>query len=258
MLRNLIALLCAVFISGSALAQEGKKLTIRWYGQSFFPVTTSAGTKIVFDPHFIEQYPREMVAADLVLISHPHADHSAMGRIINADKVKVLTGVKGTAKRQQWNRIDEKFRDAHIYSIGTFHDKDSGMTRGRNSCIIVEVDGLRICHLGDLGHELSERQLQSIGEVDILMVPIGGIYTINGTDAKKVVEQIKPKRLILPMHYGTKVFEDLVGPDEFIEGQRQVQKLPDTNEIEVKLGEKPPTSPRIVLLGWTKKKPGDD
>lgn len=258
MLRNLIALFCAVLLAGSVSAQEGKKLKIRWFGQSFFQVTTTAGTRIVFDPHSIEQYPRDMVAADLVLITHPHADHSSLVRIQNRDKVKVLTGVKGDARKQQWNRIDEKFRDAHIYSIGTFHDKDSGMSRGRNSCIIVEVDGLRICHLGDLGHELSERQLQSIGSVDILMIPIGGIYTINGEDAKKVVEQIKPKRLILPMHYGTKVFEDLVGPEEFLDGQKNVQKLPNTNEIDVAVNEKPPASPQIVLLGWTKKKPGDE
>jgi L-ascorbate metabolism protein UlaG (beta-lactamase superfamily) len=258
MLRNLIPLLCAVLISGSAAAQEGKKLTIRWYGQSFFQITTSAGTRIVVDPHSIQQYPRDMVAADLVLITHPHADHSSLARIPDRDKVKVLTGVKGTVRRQEWNRIDEKFHDAHIYSVGTFHDKDSGMTRGRNSCIIIEVDGLRICHLGDLGHELSERQLQSIGEVDILMVPIGGIYTINGTDAKKVVEQIKPKRMILPMHYGTKAFEDLIGPDEFLDGLKNVHKLPNTNEIDVPLGEKAPASPKVVLLGWTKKKPGDE
>jgi L-ascorbate metabolism protein UlaG (beta-lactamase superfamily) len=90
------------------------------------------------------------------------------------------------------------------------------------------------------------------------MIPIGGIYTLNGEDAKKVVEQIKPKRLILPMHYGTKAFEDLVGPDEFLDGQKNVQKLPNTNEIDVAVNEKPPASPQVVLLGWTKKKPGDE
>jgi L-ascorbate metabolism protein UlaG (beta-lactamase superfamily) len=252
MIRNLLALVCAAALAASTFAQEGKKLTIRWYGQSFFQFTTSDGTHIVFDPHSIEQYPRNMVAADLVLITHPHADHSSLSYITNADKAKILTGVKGTARKQEWNRIDEKFRDARIYSIGTYHDKDSGMTRGRNSCIIVEVDGLRICHLGDLGHELSERQVQSIGEIDILMIPVGGIYTLHGTDAKKVVEQIKPKRLIFPMHYGTKVFDDVLGPDEFLEGQKNIDKQLKTNEYEVPLGEKPPATPKIVLLGWKK------
>jgi L-ascorbate metabolism protein UlaG (beta-lactamase superfamily) len=252
MMRILIALILGALTSGSLLAQEGKKLTIRWYGQSFFQFVTSDGTKIVFDPHAIEQYPRNMVEADLVLITHPHADHSTLNYITNRDKVKVLTGVKGTARKQEWNRLDEKFRQAKIYSIGTYHDKDSGMSRGRNSCIVVEVDGLRICHLGDLGHELSERQVQSLGEIDILMVPVGGIYTLNGTDAKKVVEQIKPKRLIMPMHYGTKAFEDLLGPEEFLEGQKNIDKQPKTNEYEVLLDEKPPATPKILLLGWKK------
>jgi L-ascorbate metabolism protein UlaG (beta-lactamase superfamily) len=90
------------------------------------------------------------------------------------------------------------------------------------------------------------------------MVPIGGIYTINGADAKKVVEQIKPRRMVLPMHYGTKAFEDLVGPDEFLDGLKNVHKLSNTNEVEIPLGEKPPATPKIVLLNWTKPKPGDE
>jgi L-ascorbate metabolism protein UlaG (beta-lactamase superfamily) len=256
MIRNFIAVVCIALISGAGMAQEKKKLVIRWYGQSFFHVTASDGTRIVFDPHYIEQYPRNVVGADLVLISHPHADHATLTAITNPEKAKVLAGVKGTARKQEWSRVDEKFREVKVYSVGTFHDKDSGMSRGRNSCMIVEVDGLRICHLGDLGHELSERQIQAIGEIDILMIPVGGIYTLNGTDAKKVVEQIKPKRLILPMHYGTRVFDDLVGPEEFLEGLKNVQRNLKTNEHVVPLGEKPPVAPDIVLLGW--KKGGDE
>ena len=256
MIRNIVAVICIGLISGAAMAQEKKKLVIRWYGQSFFHITASDGTRIAFDPHAIVQYPRNVVPADLVLISHPHADHNALDAIENKDKAKVLTGVKGTVRKQEWNRVDEKFREARIYSIGTFHDKDSGMTRGRNSCMIVEVDGLRICHLGDLGHELSDRQVQTIGEIDILMIPVGGVYTLNGTDARKIVEQIKPKRLILPMHYGTKAFEDLLGPEEFLEGQKNVQRKLTTNELDVPLGEKPPAAPSIVILGW--KKGGDE
>src|SRR5262249_9341670 len=127
------------------------------------------------------------------LITHLHLDHATLNRVQGADKAKVLAGIKVTGRRQDWVSIDEKFKDVQVYSLGTFHDKDSGMTRGRNTVFIIEVDGLRICHLGDLGHELSDRQVQTIGAVDVLMIPVGGIYTLNGTDARKVMAQLKPR-----------------------------------------------------------------
>ena len=93
------------------------------------------------------------------------------------------------------------------------------MVRGRNGIWVIEMDGLHIVHLGDLGHMLTDEQLKEIGPVDVLMIPVGGIYTLNGTDAKKVIEQLKPKRYIIPMHYGIpKVFEDLLPLDEFLDG----------------------------------------
>ncbi len=259
MRRLLIALSCLGLLAASASAQD-KKLTIRWFGQSFFQITTSAGTKIVIDPHAIEQYPRVQVEADLVLITHPHLDHSTLTPITNRDKAKILHGIKVAGRRQDWVPIDEKFKDVQVYSLGTFHDKESGMARGKNTVFIIEADGLRICHLGDLGHELSDRQVQTIGTVDVLMIPIGGIYTLNGTDAKKVMAQIKPRRLVLPMHYGTKAFEDLVGPEEFLDGLKNVVRQLDTNEIVLNPAEKPPEEPKVVLLGWKKggDKSGDD
>lgn len=244
----LLTVVTGMLGAGPVLAQE-KKLTIRWFGQSFFQVITSSGTRIVFDPHAIEQYPRQLVPADLVLISHPHLDHATLNHIANRDKAKVIAGVSGTARRQEFVAVDEKFRDCQLYNVSLFHDKDNGMIRGRNSAFIVEVDGLRICHLGDLGHELNDRQLKRIGEVDILMVPVGGIYTLNGTDARAVVEQIQPKRMILPMHYGTKVFKELLGPEEFLDGLEAVERRLHTNEVTLDVAAPVPPRPRVVLLG---------
>lgn len=243
-------LVLVVGSSGPAWSQE-KKWTIRWYGQSFFQVTTTSGTRLVFDPHAIDQYPRQLVPADLVLVSHPHLDHSTLHAIPQRDKVKVLAGVTGTARRQEFVSIDENFRDCRIQNISTFHDKDNGMLRGRNSVFVVEVDGLRLCHLGDLGHTLNDRQLQRLGTVDVLMIPVGGIYTLNGSDARNVVAQIKPRRLILPMHYGTKVFQELLGPEEFLEGFPHVERKLNTNELVIDLTAEVPPRPRVVLLGWT-------
>lgn len=249
-MRRSSALLAALLLALPAAAQEPKKLTLRWFGHSFFQLTTAAGTKIVFDPHAIEMYPRVQVPADLVLITHPHLDHNQIQSVV--EKPKIINGLKVEGRKQDWVTVDEKFQDARIIGVGLYHDKSMGMDRGKNTAFVVEVDGLRIVHLGDLGHELTDAQVKAIGPVDVLLIPIGGIYTINGTDAKAVVAQLKPRLFVVPMHYGTKVFTDLLGPEEFLEDQTNVRKMPDTNELEIDPSAKP-EKPEIVLLGWEKK-----
>ena len=103
-------------------------------------------------------------------------------------------------------------KDVRIRNVGTFHDTQQGMERGRNAVFVIEADGLKIVHLGDLGHILTDEQVRQIGPMDVLMVPVGGVYTINGSKAKEVVAQLKPKRYILPMHYGTLTFDELLPP----------------------------------------------
>jgi L-ascorbate metabolism protein UlaG (beta-lactamase superfamily) len=125
--------------------------------------------------------------------------------------------------------------------------------RGKNTIFILEVDGLRIVHLGDLGHTLTEEQIKRIGPVDVLMIPIGGVYTLNGSEAKEVVAQLKPKKYILPMHYGTKVYEDLLPADEFLfEQKKENIRHSKTNELIVEPDFKP-AQPVIVLLYWDSK-----
>jgi L-ascorbate metabolism protein UlaG (beta-lactamase superfamily) len=202
--------------------EDKGKLVIRWHGQSFFEITTSKGTKVIIDPHTIEAYRmslnEEIIDADLVLISHPHTDHSDMKALKgykDPKKFKQIWGVKQDTR--DWNLVKEEFRDVKVQVVATYHDKDNGMKRGKNGVFVIEVDGLRIVHLGDLGHELSPAQVRRIKAmasdddpgkpVDILMIPIGGIFTLNGLDAMKVVEQLNPTRHIIPMHYGTLVFD---------------------------------------------------
>ena len=249
MLRYLTALLAVVALTAGADAAD-KKLTIRWHGQSFFEIVSSDGTTIVLDPHAIENFGRQSVKADLVVCSHPHSDHTRLEVI--EGKPKVLYGVKdekGDGRKLAWSNFDEKIKSIRLYSVGTYHDDVQGMRRGLNTVTVIEVDGFRIAHLGDLGHELSASQLKQIGEVDVLMVPIGGVYTLNGTDAKKVVEQIKPRFAIVPMHYGIKgVYEDLLTADEFLEEQENVVK--DKGELTLEVGAKPPAKPEVVLLRW--------
>jgi L-ascorbate metabolism protein UlaG (beta-lactamase superfamily) len=249
MFRHLAAFAVALLISGSATAADPPaKVSIRWHGQSFFDIRSSKGTRIVIDPHAIEAYGRQTVAADLVLVSHFHTDHNQVGVVQDQARAKVLYGLKGGAKKVDWNPIDETFRDVHVRTLGVYHDNVEGMERGKNAVFILELDGLRIVHLGDLGHLLSAKDIKAIGSVDVLMIPVGGVYTINGAEAQKVVEQLKPKQYILPMHYGTKVFSDLLPPDEFLEEQKNVKKYP-TNQITVEAGAKL-TEPIIALLDW--------
>ena len=119
---------------------------------------------------------------------------------------------------------------------------------------IIEVDGLRIVHLGDLGHTLTAAQLKQIGEVDVLMIPVGGVYTLNGLVAQEVVKQINPKRYILPMHYGVPGYEDLLSIKYFLDDNpAPIQRFPATNELLVDSDDKLPKEATIAVLHWEKK-----
>lgn len=233
-----------------------KEVRLRWHGQSFFQLETANRFRIVFDPHAIPAFGRALVRADFVLISHPHNDHDQVAALDS--KVKESDIYRGVVEpkpgRQEWKAVDEKRGQIRFRNLGTYHDAVNGAQRGKNSIWIVEVDGLVFCHLGDLGHELSDAQVKAIGKVDVLMVPIGGIYTINGEQAKRVVRQIKPRLYVVPMHYGVPGYDDLLGPEEFLEDQKDVKKLLDTNELVIPLDMKSDAA-TIVLLGWERKDP---
>ena len=251
-----LCVLCA--LCGSVSADPPKLPKLTWFGQSFFVVETSTGTRVAFDPHAIDAFGRQTTKADLVLMSHPHPDHVRLEVIENRAKAKVIEGIKTPAPaearpppRPQWNPVEEKFKDVSIRSVGVFHDGMQGLQRGKNMIFIIEFDGLKLAHLGDLGHLLTDEQLRQLGAVDVLLIPVGGVYTINGDQAKKVIAQIKPTKYVLPMHYGTKLFDDLATPDEFLDGQTNVKRMPATNELTLDPAFKP-TEPQITVLGWKK------
>jgi L-ascorbate metabolism protein UlaG (beta-lactamase superfamily) len=257
MIRALFA--CAVVaVAGPSASAADNLVTIRWHGQSFFEVISPAGVRIVLDPHAIENYGRISVSADLVLLSHFHNDHTQVNVVENIKKAKVLTGLKdekGDGRRIEWNTVDERLKDVRVRTVGTYHDNVGGMMRGKNGVFVFDVAGLRIVHLGDLGHALTPEQLRRIGPVDVLMIPVGGVYTLNGSDAKAVVEQIKPKRYVIPMHYGTDVYDDLLPATEFLDEQKEgtVRKYA-TNELTIDPKEAVPKDPQIAVLNWTDKK----
>jgi L-ascorbate metabolism protein UlaG (beta-lactamase superfamily) len=259
MLRLLFAALALALtvFAAPAAAQEPKKVVqLRWYGHSFFQLTTTAGTRVVFDPHAISEYGATGVSADVVVMTHDHNDHNRKEVLANADSkdLKAFVGVVPKGKTgTDWAKIDATVKDVKIRNIPTYHDEEEGAKRGKNSVFVVEADGLKFVHLGDLGHELSEEQVKAIGPVDVLFIPVGGIYTINGETAKKVVAQLKPRLFILPMHYGTKVYTDVQPADEFLDGQKNVRNLGDSNLLEFPADLKA-DKPTVVIMGWTQPK----
>jgi L-ascorbate metabolism protein UlaG (beta-lactamase superfamily) len=209
-----------VFTLADAPAGDpAKKPTISWYGQSFFIIKSSKGTAVAIDPHNIDVYNVQRgLKADAVIFSHLHNDHTQKEVLDKHEKLKVIKGVDGKGKATRWVDVDEKIKDdIHVRNVATYHDPLEGMMYGKNSIFIIEVDGWKIAHLGDLGHTLSDAQVKKIGPVDVLILPAGGIYTLNGLDARKVQAQIRPKEFIVPMHYGTFVYDDLLPLDEFLE-----------------------------------------
>jgi len=130
--------------------------------------------------------------------------------------------------------------------VQTYHDETGGSQRGENTAFIFEIDGVKVCHLGDLGHTLSEKQVSQIGPVDVLLIPVGGFYTIDAAAASKVVEQLNPK-VVIPMHYktdrcGFPISE--VGP--FLKGKKSVNKM-NSSEFEIHKEDLPSRTEIIVL-----------
>lgn len=165
-------------------------MRIKWLGHSCFLLTSENNTKIITDP-FDEkvgyQVPDE--EADIATISHDHYDHSN----ISAVKGNYVL-VKKPGK--------QNVKGIGINGVSLFHDDLQGSRRGRNIAFIFDIDGIRVCHCGDLGHVLTVEQVDEIGEVDVLLVPVGGVYTLDAKGAYEIVKQLKPK-VTIPMHFKT-------------------------------------------------------
>lgn len=254
-MRALISAAYALVIVATGHAQEAT-FTLRWHGQSFFSLETPKGKKIVFDPHAIPEFGRTSMTADIILCSHRHDDHAQPEIIENHAAARIFHGLKEPVKNKpaDWNKIDEKIGQFRIRTVGTYHDPLNGMQRGKNAIFIIEAEGLTFCHLGDLGHDLDEGHVKAIGPIDVLMVPVGGIYTLNGEKAKKVMEQLKPRLHVVPMHYGVPGYEDLLPVDEFLDGQKSVKKYPNTNELKISADLKV-DHPIVAVLNWKKEDP---
>ncbi len=211
-------------------------MKIRWLGHASFEITTKAGTVLVtdpYDPSLGIKLPK--VSADVVTVSHDHFDHAAVNEV--GGKPTVINSLAGG-----------EVGDIRISGIGTFHDESGGSQRGKNIAFIIEVKEnggtIRLCHAGDLGHTLDEAAAEKLKDIDVLMLPVGGTFTLDAADATRVVEQIKPG-IVIPMHYKIKGLDlSIAGADEFLAGKKDTARL---GEHEI-AGKDIPTRTRVVVL----------
>jgi L-ascorbate metabolism protein UlaG (beta-lactamase superfamily) len=209
-------------------------MRIQWLGQSAFRLATDDAT-VVIDPMGdvaalaargglkLEYPPIEGIRADLVLVTHEHADHNGV-EAIDGDPV-VLRSTAG--------RLSSPIGD--VVAVASEHDDAAGSQRGPNTIFVFELDGIRVAHFGDFGQRaLRDEQAEAIGSVDLLFVPVGGGPTLDAQQAAEVVERLGP-RWIVPMHYRTHRVDFLDTADAFLERMVSVVRLPtpqfDTAEL---------------------------
>ena len=210
-------------------------MEITWLGHSCFRIRGSQAT-VISDPYSPDLgYSLGKPAAQIVTVSHQHPGHS------------YVQGIGGEPK-QITGPGEYEIKDVSVQGISSFHDFSSGKERGQNTIYIIEAEDIRLCHLGDLGQkELTPEQLEKIGDIDILMIPVGGVYTISIKEAMKIMSQIEPS-VIIPMHYQIpKLKLKLDGLDKFLKIMG-IKKIEPISKLSIKKKDISTEEAKIVIL----------
>ena len=232
----------------SSTTSPAPTVEIQWLGQSCFLITSSQGTRILTDPPVAGTgyVIAPMDGVDVITVSHEHTDHSNVSLALGSPLI--LRGLTSNG----WNTVDQRIKDVHIYSVSTafpiYHDNVQGAQRGRNAIFILEFDGLRIAHLGDLGHILATECIQTIGTIDATLIPVGGVYTLDAAGATQVVSQLNPK-IVIPMHYKTNKVPATwpgTGVEPFLEGKAAIER-PNSSKIKLSKSTLPVQTTVVVL-----------
>jgi L-ascorbate metabolism protein UlaG (beta-lactamase superfamily) len=198
-------------------------MKVKWYGHAAFLITSDEGIKIMIDPYepgaFGGQlsYGKIKDQADIVLTSHDHADHNYTQDLPGTPQV-----IKGSGSKT--------IKGILMKGVSTYHDPSKGSERGANTIFTIKINNIQLCHLGDLGHLLSDKELAEIGPVEILLIPVGGFFTIDPEEATRVAEQTRP-RILIPMHFKTEKCGFPIAPvEDFLKGKTNI-KRPKASEI---------------------------
>ena len=210
-------------------------MEIIWLGHSCFRIR-GRGVTIVTDPCPPSSgYTIGKPTADIVTISHPHENHSY---------VKAVAGNPVRIERPG----EYEIRGAFMTGVSTYHDTDNGATHGANVSFVLEIDEVRICHLGDLGHTPTPDQVEEMSGVGVLLIPVGGNTTIDGATAAEVVNLIEPA-IVIPMHYRTEVTKNELAPlDRFLKelGAKDLEPQPKLTVTRSSL----PPEMQVLLLDY--------
>lgn len=241
-----------------AAEDAGQSVQIEWYGQACFLITTMEGARIVIDPFDPEKLPYTLPQGPVTLAfaSHDHSDHNYLGGMDSRlavkggqdgamllDPLKIIPGY-GT---YTFGKDSTEYK---LRVVPSFHDEEKGEKRGPNIISVWDVDGLRIVHMGDQGCALDDRQVECIGKPDVLLIPVGGYYTIDAEQARAIVKQLSA-RIVVPMHFKTRALGDklpIAGVDEFLKGWDQTT-ISKGSVLSVVPGNVP-DGPEIVLLKY--------
>jgi len=210
-------------------------MEINWLGHSCFRLKGKQAT-VITDP-----YPPDLgyslgePTAHIVTVSHQHPGHSYTQGISGEPRFVVGPG-------------EYEINGVLISGIATFHDRERGQQRGKNTVCVIEVDEISVCHLGDLGHVLTAEQVEEIDDVDVLLLPVGGVSTINASMAAEIVRQVEPKAVI-PMHYKTEAISRELEPvDRFLKEieVKEINSQPKLSFTRSSL----PASTQVFLLDY--------
>jgi L-ascorbate metabolism protein UlaG (beta-lactamase superfamily) len=213
-------------------------MKIQWLGHASFLLTSDSGTRIITDPYtpgaFGLGYDPIAAQADIVTVSHDHADHND------------VAGVKGKPQVVRGAGTHEA-KGIRFKGVAAYHDTSTGSQRGENTILCFAVDGVNVCHLGDLGHDVDDRAVTEVGPVDVLLVPVGGNFTIDAAVASRVCDKLKPK-IVIPMHFQNERCPNfpVTGVDDFVALRSSVKTI-DGSEVTVRKEELPPTVETVVL-----------
>lgn len=200
-------------------------MKIKWLGHSAFVLTSESGTKVLTDPYESGSYDGAVGykpiegKVDVVVASHKHEDHFCVEGLDEGFECITTPG-------------KHEVHGLSIVGVKTYHDTTQGKERGPNVVFVIDIDGIKVCHLGDLGHALSVEQLRSIGKVDVLFVPVGGFYTIGPREALDVIRSLSPA-ITIPMHFKTEPLSFPIKPVEDFLLLAGEHERPGVSEIEI-------------------------